>query len=55
MAAFSDEVRALKRSHVLAADLADLWLFEVDNILASMPRATIKNQPITRCTPTRGG
>ena len=44
MAAFSDEVRALKRSYVFAADLADLWLFEVDNILASMPRATIRNQ-----------
>jgi hypothetical protein len=49
MAAFANEVRALKRSHILAADLADLWLFQVDNVLATMPRAAIRNQQMTRC------
>ena len=29
LAAFANEVRALKRAHILAADVADLWLFEV--------------------------
>jgi hypothetical protein len=33
---FADEVRALKRSHHLAASTADLWLQEVENILAAM-------------------
>jgi hypothetical protein len=37
LSGFANEVRALKRAHTLAADLADLWLFEVDNILATMP------------------
>ena len=36
LTAFANEVRALKRAHILSADLADLWLFEVDNILAGM-------------------
>ena len=37
MAAFANEVRTLKCSHILAAPLADLWLFEIDNILAGHP------------------
>jgi hypothetical protein len=49
MAAFADEVRALKRSHVLAADLAELRLFEVDNILATTPRAALRSQHMMRC------
>ena len=36
LAAFANEVRALKRTHILADDLADLWLFEVDNIRAAL-------------------
>jgi hypothetical protein len=38
--AFADEVRALKRSHHLAANTADLWLLEVENILAAMGQAS---------------
>jgi hypothetical protein len=37
LTAFANQARALQRIHILAADLADLWLFEVDNILATMP------------------
>src|SRR5262245_54283709 len=33
--AFANEVRALKRTRNLATDVADLWLLEVQNILAS--------------------
>jgi hypothetical protein len=34
MKAFAVEVRALRHAGILADDLADLWLFEDDNILA---------------------
>jgi hypothetical protein len=34
--AFADEVRALKRAHILTDDVADLWLFGTDNILAEL-------------------
>ena len=37
LAAFENQVRALKLAHTLTDDLAQLWLFEVDNILATMP------------------
>jgi hypothetical protein len=36
LAAFATEVRGLKAAHILAADQADLWLFEVGNVLASI-------------------
>jgi hypothetical protein len=36
LTAFATVVRAFKSAHILAADLADLWLFEVDNILAAI-------------------
>jgi hypothetical protein len=35
LTAFANEVRALERAHMLAAEQADLWLLEVGNILAS--------------------
>jgi hypothetical protein len=34
LTAFANEVRAYKRAHILAAGVADLWLLEVDNLLA---------------------
>ncbi len=36
LTAFANQVRALKRARNLPAPLADLWLFEVNNILAVM-------------------
>lgn len=34
LAAFDNEVRALERAGILDNDTADLWLFELHNILA---------------------
>jgi len=48
MAAFANEVRTLKCSHILAAPLADLWLFEIDNILAAISRSVIRNLQVMR-------
>jgi hypothetical protein len=53
LTAFTNEIRAFKRNHTLAPDQADLWLFEVNNILATMPRAAITNQQMTRSIRTR--
>jgi len=33
--AFANEVRALKSDHTLPADVADLWLLEIQNLLAT--------------------
>jgi VCBS repeat-containing protein len=51
--AFANQVRALKRNHTLAADAADLWLFEVENISAAVPRPTIGNLQMTTFTLAR--
>ncbi|HTH48331.1 MAG TPA: hypothetical protein VMB21_12535, partial [Candidatus Limnocylindria bacterium] len=32
LVAFAHEVRAFKHAHILGADAANLWLFEVENI-----------------------
>ena len=34
LSAFANEVRAMKRARILSANLADLWLFEVESIMA---------------------
>jgi hypothetical protein len=40
LSALANDVRALKRTHRLAAEPADLWLLEVQQILASPDLAT---------------
>jgi hypothetical protein len=42
--AFADEVGALKRTHHLAANTADLWLREVENVLATLRQGSAHSQ-----------